>query len=876
MQGRILCKKTTDKDKIGVKLNIMQEEKDKLAAYWLQLRRPLELEISHGCLDSAVAGTSIGSYSSLWYQRFPGGSDSDREFAEKVAKWISDYHVLPVDERKRRIAKTIDLLRQREIVHLDHREPDMPMSQRKKTIPKPVIHKKHVNGECNEEIDICGDLPTGEELLNSPLAMLAPRAGWPRIAQKLGIITVRDLLNHIPRAKLTVKPFTDLRDGEKTAVVGKVVRRDYDTLHSKKITQKLYKYTLTLTDEITDNEVWVTSITTESERSNPTRWSPNKLKFKEGSWVLATGKIDRTGKLIILNMEDISALNKMELEYYQTGISLPYYPLTNGVYQGQVRKAVLRALNTLKTNAHELENIDPLPHSMREKLNLPSIIQCWCDIHNAQDEEAYNLAKRRMIFEELLIPQLALAHRRYDHHSREDAPILSCGNSITGRAELMVDFPLTNAQIRVMKEIEHDLRSPRPMNRLLQGDVGSGKTIVAAATVAFAYCSGVQSAVMAPTELLAEQLFNIMSKLLKPLNVIPVYITGSVTGAARRDALEKLRTGLAHVAIGTHALFSEGVEFDDLGVVIVDEQHKFGVVQRAALRAKGISPNTMVMSATPIPRSLSLTLFGDLDISLLDELPPGRQPVETHIKSYQERRELFQHVRDEVEAGHQAYIVCPLIETSEMLQADSAVDLMVELQKRVFYGIKMGLVHGRMRTEEREDTMRGFRDGEIKILVATTVIEVGVDVPNATIMVIHGAERFGLAQLHQLRGRVGRSTFKSTCYLVTSEKFKPKPDDDKILSAHRRLQVMEESQDGFVIADADLDIRGPGEYIGTRQSGVNDYQIADISRDKDILLLARNTALVLIKNDPELSHPALAKLRIRMQRMLAKFDGLRE
>jgi len=854
----------------------MQEEKDKLAAYWQQLRRPLELEAAHGCLDSVITGSDIGAYAALWLQRFPGGSDEDRVFAEKISKSFGNYKNIQVFDRKRKVTAAIDLLRHRESVPLEHQVSVIAHIPRKKAAPRHSVRKISNSSECNEEFEICGDLPTGEELLNSPLPMLAPRAGWPRIAQKLGIITVRDLLNHIPRGKVAVKPFNELKDGEKAAVVGKVVRREYDTLHSKKIQQKLYKYTLTITDEISDIEVWVTSITVESERGNAPRWSPNKLNFKEGSWVLATGNIDRTGKMIILNMEDIAGLNKMEIEYYKSGVSLPIYPLTNGVYQNQVRKAVVKALDALGTDENEFEKIDPLPHSMRERFNLPSIVQSWRDIHNSQDEDVYENAKKRMIFEELLIPQLALERRKFNHHSREDAPILSCDKIICDIAEKIVNFPLTNAQKKVMNEIEHDLRSPRPMNRLLQGDVGSGKTLVAAASVVFAACSGVQSAVMAPTELLAEQLFTVLSKLLEPLNIIPVYITGGVTGAARRDALDKLSSGFAQVAIGTHALFSEGVEFDYLGLVIVDEQHKFGVVQRAALRAKGISPNTMVMSATPIPRSLSLTLFGDLDISLLDELPPGRQPVETYIKSYQERREIFQHIIKEVEAGHQAYIVCPLIETSEMLQADSAVDLMIELQKRVFFGIKMGMVHGKMRPDEREEAMRGFRDGEIKILVATTVIEVGVDVPNATIMVIHGAERFGLAQLHQLRGRVGRSVHKSTCYLVTSEKFRPKSEEEKMVAAQRRLKVMEESQDGFVIADADLDIRGPGEYIGTRQSGVNDYIIANIARDREILYLARNTAHALIKNDPELSHPALAKLRMQMYRMLAKFDGLRE
>jgi ATP-dependent DNA helicase RecG len=414
------------------------------------------------------------------------------------------------------------------------------------------------------------------------------------------------------------------------------------------------------------------------------------------------------------------------------------------------------------------------------------------------------------------------------------------------------------------------------MNRLLHGDVGSGKTLVAAAALAFAVRAGFQAAMMAPTEILAEQLQQVLTHLLRPLGIGATLLTGSQSAADRRDALQAISSGAAKLAVGTHALIQEGVQFKKLGLVVVDEQHRFGVVQRATLRGKGRVPNTLVMTATPIPRTLALTLYGDLDVSTLDELPPGRHPVETRWLPATAQHEAYRFIRAQVTEGRQAYVLCPLVEQSDLLQADAVVEMAAELQKHVFPDLKIGLLHGRMRPEEKDATMADFRAGLIHVLACTTVVEVGVDVPNATVILIHNAERFGLSQLHQLRGRVGRSRHQSTCLLVTHPRFDPALADSSDLPGCRRLRTIIDTQDGFQIAEADLEMRGPGEFLGTRQSGVFDFQIANLLRDGRYLELARAAAATLLHRDPTLTAPAHAELARRAMRLKVKLDQFRE
>jgi ATP-dependent DNA helicase RecG len=433
----------------------------------------------------------------------------------------------------------------------------------------------------------------------------------------------------------------------------------------------------------------------------------------------------------------------------------------------------------------------------------------------------------------------------------------------------------------VISEIVADMGADVPMHRLLQGDVGSGKTVVAGAALMVALQNGYQGAVMAPTELLAEQHYLVLSHLLSHFGVRVELLTGSLKAGERERAYGHLASGRAQVVVGTQALIQEGVTFHKLGLVVVDEQHRFGVRQRALLRTKGGQPDLLVMTATPIPRTLALTVYGDLELSILDEMPPGRTPVATRWVATEHQAEAYEFVRRQVAEGRQAYVVCPLVEESENLQAEAATKLAAELQQGVFADLRVGLLHGAMKVAEKDATMEAFRAGEIDVLTATTVIEVGVDVPNASVMVILNAERFGLAQLHQLRGRVGRSEHASHCLLVAQQKYDPTgrmlPGAEEGLdTARRRLQVLIEQTDGFAIAEEDLRLRGPGEFYGTRQHGLPEFQVARLVRDARVLEEAREAARWLTQHDPQLLEPEHTVLRQRvaaLRRRMEQVDG---
>jgi len=685
---------------------------------------------------------------------------------------------------------------------------------------------------------------------------------------------VRDLLYHIPRDWVDIRPINDLVDGERAALVGTVTARESDRMKTTKVPYPLYKYTLIVSDGT--GEAWITAISSQPEHFNKkSNWSPARLQFRTGQRVFALGKIDRTGRIIELHMDDIFEVSGLEEGELRPGTKVPVYPLTAGVFQSQVHRAVLRALAALGLGESANAMVDPLPLEIREQYGLLSLVEALQELHRPSTPLRHELARKRLAFEEFLVPQLVLARHRWEQHHLEEAPVLAAPVTLPGLVSQLVPFEPTPAQLRVLAEIEEDLRSPRPMNRLLQGDVGSGKTLVAAGALAFAVRSGMQAAIMAPTEILAEQLYIVLSHLLSALEIKPVLLTGSLPTAERREALAAIAGGQAHIAVGTQALIQDGVEFKNLGLTIVDEQHRFGVNQRATLRGKGQTPNALIMTATPIPRTLSLTAYGDLDVSVLDGMPPGRHPVETRWMPSQELREAYSFIRTHVAEGRQAYVLCPLVEQSDLLQADAATEMVEEL-RHVFPDLQIGLLHGRMRTEEKDEAMEAFRANRTQILACTTVVEVGVDVPNATVMLINNAERFGLAQLHQLRGRVGRSHHQSHCLLVTHPRFNPEIRDEEDLPARKRLRIMLNEQDGFAIAEADLEIRGPGEYMGTRQSGLVDFQIGNLLRDGKYLEQAREAAHEIIADDPNLKAPALAELRRRVQRLKNTLDQFRE
>ncbi len=520
----------------------------------------------------------------------------------------------------------------------------------------------------------------------------------------------------------------------------------------------------------------------------------------------------------------------------------PVYPTCAGVSQQYLRKAISAALG-------RLDMTDTLPPSWLDELDLPAFGAALRYLHNPPTDadetallERTHPAWRRMKFDELLAQQLSM-RRAQRARRRLKAHAFGATGHFTGQFMQMLPFALTKAQLKVVSEIRHDLGRAYPMQRLLQGDVGSGKTVVAAMAALLAIDNGFQVAMMAPTEILAEQHFRRLSDWLTPLGVPVVWISGSMKKKAREQTVSMIQTGEASLVIGTHALIQDAVQFACLGLVIVDEQHRFGVGQRLVLRNKGESqtmlPHQLMMSATPIPRTLAMTFYADLDVSVIDELPPGRKPVVTRLVSQERREEVIGRIQAAAMQGRQVYWVCPLIEESESLQLQTAIDTHAVLSEAL-QGLSVGLVHGRMKPDEKQHVMAAFQEGRIDVLVATTVIEVGVDVPNASLMVIEHAERFGLSQLHQLRGRVGRGQAESVCLLMYQ-----KPLGD---TARQRLLTMRETNDGFAIAQRDLEIRGPGEFLGARQSGQAMLRFADLEKDQDLIDKAAHCAQALLED----------------------------
>ena len=528
---------------------------------------------------------------------------------------------------------------------------------------------------------------------------------------------------------------------------------------------------------------------------------------------------------------------------------LPLYPLTTGLSNKAVSKAILQAMELCGT-PQEL-----LPREIREKYNILPAQRAYYAIHQPQDAEDLAGARRRLVFEEFFVFSAALSLMR---SRRTVQAVPAFRNTDLSPFLDALPFTLTGAQTRALRDIGADLRKGVPMNRLLQGDVGSGKTMVAAGAAYLAAQNGVQAALMAPTEILAEQHHKGLSRLLEPLGIHCVLLTGSMTAAEKRASRQALADGSANLAIGTHALFSQSTEFANLGLVITDEQHRFGVAQRAALSEKGQGSHLLVMSATPIPRTLALILYGDLDVSILDELPPGRQAIDTFLVNETYRGRLNNFIRKEVHEGHQCFIVCPAVEEGETESGKAAEVWAETLQMAVFPDLSVALIHGRMKGAEKDAVMSRFAKGEVQILVATTVIEVGVDVPNATLMVVEDADRFGLSQLHQLRGRVGRGSAKSYCILVSNQK---NPD------TLARLKALCKTSDGFRIAEEDLQLRGPGDFFGHRQHGLPTFRAANLSMDVALLQQAQTAAKEWIEAHGDEDTPEAMALRARIGSM---------
>ncbi len=644
---------------------------------------------------------------------------------------------------------------------------------------------------------------------------------------RAGIRSARDLLYLVPRRyddASTVQPISKLEVGMEATAIGRV--RNKDIIPTRK---GLRIFQAVIQDE--------SGMITCAWPGQP--WLDKKLEV--GDLVLVTGpvKFFHGRQLQPRESTVIARAGDKEVDENAEGRIFATYPASQELPQWVLRGIFDAQLDEmLKRVAQE----DPLDATTRKALGLTSLSDALARMHRPESLADVEIGRRRLAFDELLYLQLIQAMARHRRAYERPGHRFARTNTLIRPVHESLPFQLTGAQSRALKEIVADMTGPGRMNRMLQGDVGAGKTVVALFALLLAAENDLQSALMAPTEILAEQHARTLTELMEPVGIQPVLLTGRLTPAEKRVATEQLASGEAMVAVGTHALIQAGVTFDRLGLVIVDEQHRFGVKQRMALTERGENPDTLVMSATPIPRTLAMALYGDLDISLLDELPAGRQPVKTLLRFPSKRREVYDMVRRELAAGRQGYVVFPLVDESEKLDLRSATEAHAQLEA-VFPEWKVGLLHGQMSSEEKYATMKGFQAGDVHLLVCTTVIEVGIDVPNATAMIIEHAERFGLSQLHQLRGRVGRGSAASMCVLLAE------PGE----RAMDRLTVLRDMHDGFQVAAADLKLRGEGDLFGEKQHGRADVlRFADLSRDEALLTEAQVRARAMVEQDPHL------------------------
>ena len=661
----------------------------------------------------------------------------------------------------------------------------------------------------------------------------------PRHAEtlgKLGLYTLGDLLYYYPRRYddySQLKPIRELFYGEQVTVIGTI-----QSVHTRPIRGGKASIIETIISDGTGslrlsffNQPWLAN------------------RFKPGDAISVSGKVDQYLGRLVMNSPD---WEPVEVESLHTNRIVPVYSLTERITQKWLRNLMKQVVEYWAPAV-----ADALPDSIRNPARLMPLSEALLQVHFPASQEKLTAARQRLAFDEIFYLQMGVLRQKRDWKSVEARRFSVSDEWLEARLKGL-PFTLTSAQQSAISDIRADLDSGKPMNRLLQGDVGSGKTVVAALAAAMITSNGSQAAIMAPTSILAEQHYRSFTKLLESGSLLPnsqeqgpaLQNIRLLTGDTPESEKEEIRAGLADntikIIIGTHAVIEPNVQFSDLQFVVIDEQHRFGVEQRAELRSKGTNPHLLVMTATPIPRSLALTLYGDLDISIMNEMPAGRQPVNTYVLRPQERERAFTLLRGQIKDAKQAFIIYPLIEESDKIEARAAVDDYETLSKEVFPDLKLGLLHGRMRPAEKDDVMLKFRDRNYHILVSTTVVEVGVDVPNATVMLIEGADRFGLAQLHQLRGRVGRGSDQSYCLLI------PTHED---ATENERLQAMAESTDGFFLAEKDLQIRGPGEFLGTRQSGyASSLRMASIT-DVKLIEKARAQAQKLFEQDPDLSQP---------------------
>ena len=818
------------------------------------VKRILELEAQKGYQDSAVIG-GLDRFLEKWAD-VPNAPDAQhRDTSSRPTTRPERYSSLSEQERVKFIQGFLDLLDRGN----GKASPPKPPAIEARGIPEPK--RQAAAGNTGK---LGGTTPrrgTGAIVpvsgVDSPITSIKGISNnLAAKFQKLGVRTIRDLLYYFPRRHLDFsqrKSISSLAEGKEETIVANVWEARLTGFGKR-------KHTEAIVGDDTGNirVVWF---------NNP--WVAKSLK--------PNSRIVISGRVALFRGQHVFESPEWELEESETihtGRLVPLYHLTEGLRPRQTRKLIKSAVDGWAAGL-----VDFLPGDIKAKQHLVNLPEAIAQAHFPDDITGKDKARVRLAFDELFVLQVGVQGKKRAWQEGQPASALvlnSTSRDVLDRFASSLPFKLTSAQEKSLREILDDLSKAKPMSRLLQGDVGSGKTVVATAALLVAVANGFQAAFMAPTEILAEQHLSTLRQLLSrtgtcvaenewaysysgllPRPVTIALLTGDMTPSARRELHRRIKEAEVDVVVGTHAIIQKDVEFHRLGMAVVDEQHRFGVSQRSALRQKGSNPHILVMTATPIPRTLALTLYGDLDLSVIDQLPAGRQIIKTKWLKPDQRDRAYDFIKREVGKGRQAFIICPLVEESEAIQAKAAVAEYERLSDEVFADLSVGLVHGRMAAAAKDSVMRAFRNGEFDILVATPVIEVGIDVPNATVMFVESADRFGLSQLHQFRGRVGRGTEQSYCMLLA---------DNPSEIGSQRLDIIERVQDGFRLAEEDLRLRGPGEFFGTRQSGLPDLRMARLS-DVAILEAARNEAIALFQKDPHLKNPQHAALTRELARV---------